>query len=75
MADLAILDVSAGFYHFEPIEVANRFGALAQGIVDRFINAVFRRADDFDLLVGVVVRHGVFSTDEYLNASRERPIS
>ncbi|MNL88684.1 hypothetical protein D3C87_2185460 [compost metagenome] len=62
MADLAVFDMPAGFHDFEPVQVANRLGAFAQGIVDRLIDAVFRRADNFDLLVGVVVRHGVFST-------------
>jgi hypothetical protein len=39
--------------------VFDAFGRFSQGVVDRIFNAAGGRANQFDFLVGVMVRHGV----------------
>src|SRR3989338_1581433 len=54
---LAAQYMTPGFGDLEPVHVADRLGAFAQGIVDRILDADLRGAHDFDFLVGVMIGH------------------
>src|SRR5690606_11536886 len=58
VADLAILDMATSVDHFEPVHVTYALGALGLRVFDGIFDAGTSRADDLDLLVGVVVGHG-----------------
>lgn len=53
MSDIAILDVSARFAHFEPSHIADRFAGARQRIFNRFLEAIRRRTDYFNFFVNV----------------------
>src|SRR5690606_13488494 len=55
--DLTVLHMATDFAGFEPLDVAQALAGLGDGVADCLVHAVLRRADDFDLLVGVVIGH------------------
>src|SRR5690606_30461700 len=57
MTNLAIDDMSAGLGDLEPFGQAQRLGGLGERVVDRVLDAAGGRADQLDLLVGVMIRH------------------
>jgi hypothetical protein len=57
MPDLAVLDMAADFADLEPLDVLQRFGGLGDTVLNRLVDAVTRGTDDFNLLVGVMIRH------------------
>lgn len=57
MADGAVLDVPAGIHHLEPFQMLDALRRFGEGVVDGVLDAGLGRADQFDLLVGVVIGH------------------
>jgi len=54
MADGAVLDVPAGIHHLEPFQMLDALRRFGEGVVDGVLDAGLGRADQFDLLVGVL---------------------
>ncbi|MNO09899.1 hypothetical protein D3C81_2334190 [compost metagenome] len=50
--------MATGIDHLEPLKMLDALACLGQGVVDRLFNGGRRGADEFDFLVGVVIRHG-----------------
>ena len=48
MCDLAVLDMAAGLQDFEPPDLAQSARRTADGVLDRVLDALPRRACDFD---------------------------
>lgn len=57
MPDLAVLDVATDLADLEPLDVLQRAAGLGDTVLNRLVDAVARGADDFNLLVRVMIRH------------------
>ena len=61
MADpVALNNVTARLHHFEPIKIAQGFARPRQGILNRFLNALGRGADELDDAINVIFHHSPF---------------
>jgi len=56
MADLAVLDISAGLRHLEPPHVAHRFPGARQRVLYRFFEAVRRGPNQLNFFINML-RH------------------
>ncbi len=56
VTDLAVLDMTANLASLEPLDVLQLAAGFGDTVLDRLIDAVARGADDFNLLVRVMIR-------------------
>jgi hypothetical protein len=54
MADLTILDMSTSLDNFKPIHIPDGFARVRNRRADRFLDACFRRANNFEYFVDVI---------------------
>lgn len=55
--DLAVLDVAANLANLEPLDVLQLAAGFGDAVLNCFVDAVARGADNFNLLVRVMIRH------------------
>jgi hypothetical protein len=63
MRDLAVFDMAARLHHLEPADLAQRARGAADGVMDRTLNTLPRRACDLDDSVDVI-GHPLFPHDK-----------
>jgi hypothetical protein len=65
MGDFPIIDVAAGFIHLEPSHVANGFPRTAQGILDRPLKSIRRRAHYLNFFVNMFSHARIISCSDF----------
>src|SRR5262249_62229523 len=59
MLDFAVRDVPAGAVNLEPAQIADRRIGAGDGALDRIVDALLRRADDFDDAINMIVHEAL----------------
>ena len=73
MADLAVLDVSAGLRHLEPAHVTNRFLGACQRVFYRLLESVRRGANQLNFFVNMIRHVAIFPEEATENNKKRAP--